>query len=95
MKERELRENSICKLCEKKIGHCLTPLFYRVRIQVYGLDLVACSRQQGLGLQIGAKLAQVLGPDEELASKVSETEVTICHECAMKKDLTIALLPTT
>lgn len=85
MKEKELRAVSTCKLCGNKIGKDQLPMFNRVRIQRYILDMAAVQRQQGLGMMIGGGLAQVMGPDEELAKMASETEFTVCNSCAGKK----------
>lgn len=85
MKEAELREVATCKLCQKKIGHTGMPLFWRVRVERYGLKKDALDRQQGLTMMLGgrAQLAAMMGPDEDMAEKISSTEFTICEECAM------------
>ena len=88
MKEKELREIATCALCGKRIGDSGLPLFWRVRIRRYGLKADAMRRQQGLGMMIGGQLAQVMGPDEDLAEKISETEITVCETCATKPELT-------
>lgn len=81
MKEKELREHAKCGLCPKKIGDSGMPLFYTVTLNTYGLNLAATQRQQGLGLMLGAQLAQVMGPDEELAEEMNSTTTTICFDC--------------
>jgi hypothetical protein len=83
MKEKELREAAECARCHKKIGASGLPLFWRVRIERYGLDVRALERQQGLAMIVGsAALAQVLGPDEDLATPVMDpVTVTICESC--------------
>jgi len=88
MKEKELREVATCVLCGKAIGNTGLPLFWRVRIERYGLKADAMRRQQGLGMMIGGQLAQVMGPDEDLAEKTFSTEITVCETCATKPELT-------
>lgn len=94
MKELELRNHSECSLCHKKIGHTGLPLFWRVSIERFGVDFNAMRRQDGLGAFLGStRLAQVMGPDEDIARPMMETVVlTICETCAMEADYPIAYL---
>lgn len=87
MKEKELRESSTCGICNKKIGASGVPLFYRVRIQRYGLKFDALNRQQGLAMMLGGNgfLAGMMGPDEDMAEKISDIEVTVCEDCSTKQ----------
>ena len=71
-------------MCGKKIGHTGLPFFWRVKVERYVLDIEACRRQQGLGMMLGGTLAQVLGPDEDLAKKILCAEITLCEDCAME-----------
>ena len=83
MKEKELREICDCSFCGKGIGKAGL-FFYRVKIEKFGLDLQACQKQQGLGLMMGGHggLAQIMGPDEDLALEVMEpVTITICGDC--------------
>lgn len=82
LKERELRAAVTCAACGRKLGATGTPLFWRLRIERFGLNAQALRRQHGLGLQIGGALAQIMGPDEDLAIPVmSPVEVTVCEPC--------------
>lgn len=81
MKEKELRKHAVCDLCSKKIGESNMPIFYVITLKTYGIDLATTQRAQGLGLMIGAQLAQVMGPDEELAKEMSSTTTTVCFSC--------------
>ena len=94
MKEKELRKAAKCVICGKGIGHTRLPLFWRVRIERWGLKMDALQRQQGLAMILGghALLASVMGPDEDMAEKISSIEVTICETCAMEENLPVALL---
>lgn len=94
MKESELREISTCHLCGKKIGKTKLPLFWRIRVQRYGIDMNAVQRQEGLAMMLGGNgfLASVMGPDEDMAKIIDENEVTVCEDCAMKNPLLFQLL---
>lgn len=93
MKEEELREVAECAMCKKPISHTGLPLFWRVRIQRYGLKMDAIQRQQGLTMFLGGhvKLAQVMGADEDMADKMLEVEVTVCETCGTKPTMIAAL----
>lgn len=85
MKEKELREYATCILCRKKVGEFGLPLFWRVRVERFGIDLKAVRRQTGLAMMTGATLAQVLGPDEEMATAIlGPLTMAICDPCSMK-----------
>ena len=92
MKERELRQHATCSLCRKAIGHTGLPLFWRVKIEYFGIDMRALQRQQGLGLMIGGALAMHMGPDEDMAKLIHETTLTVCETCAAERDLPVAAL---
>jgi len=83
MKEAELRQHVLCNICGHRIGESGLPLFWRVTVERFGLDMAACRRQQGLGLQLGAVLAAVMGPDEDLAKPMYEKPLvlTVCENC--------------
>ena len=93
MKEKELREVATCKMCGKKIGASGLPLFWRVRIERYGLKANALRRQQGLTMMLGghAELASIMGPDEDLAEKILSKEITVCEDCCTKQVVIAAL----
>ena len=80
-------------MCGKGIGHTGLPSFWRVKIRRYGLDMNALKRQQGLGMMLGGHgmLAQVMGPDEDMAKVMSSVEITICEDCCCKQ-IPIAVL---
>ncbi len=94
MKERELRENAKCRLCGKGILAGGVPLFWRVTIERFGVDMRKCERQQGLTMMLGsAALASVMGPNEDLAMSVMEpVTLTVCEDCAMVKSQPIVCL---
>jgi len=93
MRETELRQHATCSLCSKPIGHTRLPLFWKVTVERFGIDLLALQRQQGLGLMIGAPLAAVMGPDETMARPMMEPKVlTVCETCACESALPVAVL---
>lgn len=72
-----------CKLCERGVA-AGGIVFYKVKLEQFGLDHGAIMAQHGLELQLGghAALAQVMGPDNDLARSLSdEFNVCICGEC--------------
>lgn len=84
MKEAELRKHCVCDICRERILQSGLPLFWRVTVERFGIDMQAVSRQHGLGMMIGAPLAQIMGPDEDLAKPVMDTKVlTVCENCAI------------
>lgn len=87
MKENELRECAECNICGNKIGDLGIPLFYRVRIQRYGLKRDAIMRQDGLAQYLGGHslLAQVMGPNEDMAEMIFEKEITVCEKCSTEE----------
>lgn len=88
MREKELREAAICVVCRKPFGASGIPLFYRVRVQRFGVDVPAVQRQAGLEMQLGGAvaLAQVMGPNEELAKELTSVEFTVCEPCSLDFD---------
>lgn len=94
MKEKELREAATCGLCGKKIGESGLPLFMRVNVKRYGLNARAIKRQTGLGMVFDGhhKLAEVMGPNEDMAEIISEKTITVCETCGMKNHVLHAIL---
>jgi hypothetical protein len=86
MKERELRRYANCSLCGKPIGHTHLPLFWRVSIERFGIDMGATGRQMGLTAMLGgsARLAMAMGADEDMAKPMMEkVTLSVCEHCAM------------
>jgi hypothetical protein len=82
MKQHELKP---CHCCKKGLMHDGSPLFYRVSVEPNVVDLRAVQRQHGLEMMMGAAapLAQVLGPNDDLAVPVEGAlvDVLICASC--------------
>lgn len=92
MKETELRQHATCSMCGRKILHAGLPLFWRVTVERFGIDMQAAQRQTGLAMLLGSPaLAAVMGPDEDIAAPVMDPKVlTVCEVCVLKP-WTIAL----
>lgn len=60
------------------------PLFYRVKMQRFGVDLRAVQEQHGLEMMLGnAALASIMGPDRDIATPITEEfTVLLCENCA-------------
>lgn len=86
MKERELRHHAQCDSCGKKILSKGIPLFYVVTVERYAVDMKALQRQAGVEMMLNnnVPLAQVMGPNEDLAERISgPVKLTICEgDCA-------------
>lgn len=85
MKEEELRKHCLCSLCGEKImARGGLPLFYRVTVERFGINLRAAQRQDGLAQFLGhTQLARIMGPDEDIASPLMEPLVlTVCETCS-------------
>lgn len=94
MKETEIREVAECQLCHKPFGSAGVPLFWRVRFRRFTIDVNAMKRQDGLTAMLGghAMLAQVMGPNENMAKLFQEREITICDRCAFDKSVLIGAI---
>lgn len=81
MKPNELKP---CALCKKGLMHSGVPLFYRVTVEVMGVDVQAVRERQGLAMMLGSgPLAEVFAPTSEVANRVTEPDVLlVCHGCA-------------
>ncbi len=52
MKEKELRKHATCAMCGNKVLASGLPLFWRVTVERFGVDLKAVSRQQGYSMML-------------------------------------------
>lgn len=88
MKAKELVALGKCARCGK--GLCPdVPLFWRVRVDRWVLNLNVIRRRHGLALQLGSEeLAEVMGTDEHVAAIVPESEFTLayCEKCSSEVD---------
>lgn len=86
LKEKELRELATCVVCGTKVWKN-RPLAYRVVVETVVLDRAAADRQTGLAMLLGGngRLAQVMGPDEDLAHTIDTTVNAVCFDCMMEE----------
>ena len=95
MKRAELLQHAQCSLCHKPIGNSGLPLFWRVKIERFGVDLRAVQRQDALGVLVGNQaLGAIMGPDQDMATPMQEhpTVVTVCETCSTAKDMPVAAM---
>jgi hypothetical protein len=83
VKARELKP---CGMCGKGLMHTGVPLFYRLTIEVMGVNLQAVRERSGLGQLFNgnAALAEVFAPTGEIANRVHEPDVMlVCQPCSL------------
>ena len=87
MKRAELLQHTTCSACNRKLGQTALPLFWRVKVERFGLDAKAIRRSDALGDVIGSHaIAAVMGPDEDLAVPLLDpVTLTLCDGCAMDR----------
>lgn len=76
-----------CHICGNGIAHEGYPLFLRITVERFGLNRKAIERAHGMELLMGgnAGLANIMGPDENLAEKIDENRnMLVCGGCAQK-----------
>lgn len=86
MKQREIAK---CALCNRGMMHRNSLTFMRVTIERFFANLPAIKRQAWMEMMMGdcAPLAQIMGPDEDMAVRVEPAiAVLICDHC-FGKDL--------
>jgi hypothetical protein len=96
MKARDIKP---CAICGKGLMHAGVPLFYRVKVESMGVDLNAVRRHSGLeqffgGRQLGAILADVMGPNPDIAKPMIEDQpaLLVCQSCALEPRPLLLLL---
>lgn len=76
-----------CCICNKGVMNQGIPIFLRITVERFGVDRAAVDRAHGMELMMGgnALLANIMGPDENLAKKIDgEKDLLICHGCSSK-----------
>ena len=83
MKQTEI-EN--CVLCNKGVAHSRQITFYKITLSRLVLNIGAIQRQTGLEMMLGghAGVANVMGPNEDMAEVLDTQKALICGECATK-----------
>ena len=86
------RQITPCVMCGHGLMHDGALSFYRVRIDSLLADVGAIKRRQGFELMMGSVLlAEVMGPDENLAVAASREEALVCLSCALRYPLLVIL----
>ena len=93
MKQRELSKHVKCNGCGNHIARSGLPIFWRVKVERFGIDTTAVKRQHGLSVFLGsAELASFMGPDEDMTIDLMEPKtMTLCDACALKIPVAVAL----
>lgn len=92
MKRTELQS---CCMCGHGLMYHGTSLFYGITLRHYGFDMGAVRRRAGMedmmgGGRPGATLAQVLGPDEDIAQELAQPKtLLVCQKCMIDNFLSI------
>lgn len=76
-----------CILCDKGVMHSGDPVFYRISMQQFVVDIPAVQRQHGLEqfFHQAPALAGVMGPNDDMAKASSEPQTgLLCASCAFK-----------
>ena len=90
MKRKDIKP---CVLCGKGMMHDNNILFYKVRLTRLGVNLGAVQQRMGLEMMLGSPvLAGVMGPDEDLATKITSQEFLVCDTCALERSLVLCHL---
>ena len=82
-----------CILCGKGMANGNNLMFYQVRLTRFVINPGAVQRQAGLEMMLNSPaLAQVMGPDENLAEELSKLDALVCATCAISRNLVVAEL---
>lgn len=89
------RDVEKCAACRRGLMHPKNPtgMFWRLRVERLMIDHAAVQRAHGMeammgGGQHGAAIAQVLGPDDDLAVTITGPyDVLICEACVFGEDM--------
>lgn len=88
MKHRDFKP---CVCCGKGMMHAGGITFFRLRIERFIIDAREVQRAAGMemmmgGGQAGAVLANVMGPNNDLAKQFEDYSVLVCEPCSMNPD---------
>lgn len=86
MKRSELQK---CIGCGKQLNQVT---FYQLEARYMVFDPMAIRRAIGLEMMVGSSIAEVLGPDDDLAEEVSKYSVCVCLKCATERPLASLLM---
>ncbi len=82
MKQSELEK---CAFCDKGMMHNQSPVFYRVKLDNMVIDVAAVQKAHGMEMMMGgnAALAQIMGPNEDIAVEMDSVTKLVCLDCAV------------
>ncbi len=87
MKQSDLQK---CCKCRQGLMHTGVPLFWRITVERFGVDMAAVQRRHGMELMmgggtVGAVLAGAMGPNDDIAKLLGEKLVLcMCETCALE-----------
>lgn len=87
MKQNEFKP---CASCGEGIMHAADITFFKLNVQYMIVDIDAVKRQHGLEMMMGgaSPIAQVLGPNEDIAVPAGDPEeILICLQCSLKLNI--------
>jgi len=89
VKRAELLKHAKCGLCHKPVGNSGLPLFWKLTVERFGIDVRAAQRQDAMGVMMGHHgLAAIMGPDEDMAAPMMPpVTVTVCETCATQETM--------
>ncbi len=90
----KLRDIKKCDECGKGVLHTGVPLFWRVRVERFGIDMREVRQLHGLEMMLGSpSLADVFSPERDAVRPVMDAvELTLCEECMSGRGLGLAAL---
>lgn len=84
IKRKELKP---CAICGHGVMRAGIPIFYRITVETFFIDLRAVQRQHELEMMIGnPAIAHAMGPDADLAKRLEERvePAIICQPCMLE-----------
>lgn len=94
MKQKDIRK---CDICGLGVAHDRNIDFYVVTVEQWILNPRSIQQQHGLELvmgggQVGAVMAQIMGPNPDIANQTGKTATFMCQPCAMKQHIPLTLI---
>jgi hypothetical protein len=82
LKQEELTK---CILCDKGVMHSGNPIFFRITIEQFVVDVQAARRVHGMEQLTGnPEIARILGPSEDIAKVLNRKgPVLVCSDCSI------------
>lgn len=81
------KDLKMCACCGRGMMACGAAIFWRINIEMFAVNVRAVQRQHGLEMMLGSPaLANVMGPDDDLAVRVDEgtsEPMLVCNDCML------------